>query len=522
MQLMPDSPLRQAALEVESHVGAEGWDQPPRLFALVPTADLIAKEPGLADQLSDDPASMTPVEQELPADRELEDLLTEIVWPDAVTGCAAVVERIMLPPEAEESLPDDPDELLAVVAAHPDRREVRLVAAVVRDGARAQRRTRQRTPRCRAAGGARPRAGPDRTPPPHSGIESCHPVTRSHVSDIFGTPRPRREPRRGPDRRQRVLVPTLITLAVLLFLGSIFTSVWTDRLWFKSVGYSDVFRSVLFTRVALFLILGLIFGLFVIGNLYIAFRTRPDAAPMRRDDPAYRYRLALTPLLRPVAIGLGLVLTGFAGSVAAAHWDTYKKWRHSTSFGIKDAQFHKDASFYVFEYPWWRFLASYSFALIVITVLAVLFLNYVYGGIRIAGRGPKLTRAAQVHLSVLVGIGVLLKAVSYYLDRFGQVIATGGLVDGVTYTDAHARIPAKNILIGVAIVCALLFFAAIFIRSWALPAIGLGLLALTSILIGAIWPAVMQGFQVKPSEPDKEAPYIARNIEATREAYGVS
>jgi uncharacterized membrane protein (UPF0182 family) len=341
------------------------------------------------------------------------------------------------------------------------------------------------------------------------------------VSDIFGTPRPRREPRRGPDRRQRVLVPTLITLALLLFLGSIFTSVWTDRLWFKSVGYSDVFRGVLFTRVVLFLVLGLIFGLFVIGNLYVAYRTRPDAAPMRRDDPAFRYRLALTPLLRPLAIGLGVVLTAFAGSVGAAHWDTYKLWRNSTSFGTKDAQFGRDASFYVFEYPWWRFLTSFSFALIVITVLAVLFLNYVYGGIRIAGRGPKLTRAAQVHLSVLVGIGVLLRAVSYYLDRFGLVISSGKLIDGVTYTGDHARIPAKNILIGVAIVCALLFFAAIFIRSWALPAIGLGLLALTSILIGAIWPAVMQGFQVKPSEPDKEAPYIARNIEATREAYGV-
>ena len=341
------------------------------------------------------------------------------------------------------------------------------------------------------------------------------------MSDIFGTPRPRREPRQGPDRRQRVLVPTLITLALLLFLGSIFTSVWTDRLWFKSVGYSDVFRSVLFTRVALFVVLGLIFGLFVIANLYIAYRTRPDAAPMRRDDPAYRYRLALTPLLRPLAIGFGLVLTGFAGSVAAAHWDTYKMWRNSTSFGTKDPQFGKDASFYVFEYPWWRFLASYSFALIVITVLAVLFLNYVYGGIRIAGRGPKLTRAAQVHLSVLVGIGVLLKAVSYYLDRFGLMISSGKLIDGPGYTAVHARIPSKNILIGVAIICALLFFAAIFIRSWALPAIGLGLLALTSILIGAIWPAVMQGFQVKPSEPDKEAPYIARNIEATREAYGV-
>ncbi|MCW2750322.1 MAG: hypothetical protein JWR83_1432, partial [Aeromicrobium sp.] len=340
------------------------------------------------------------------------------------------------------------------------------------------------------------------------------------MSDIFGTPRPKAPQR--PEGRRRVLVPTLITLAVLLFLGSIFTSIWTDRLWFHSVGYGNVFRSVLLARVMLFIILGLIFGLFVVGNLYLAYRTRPDSVPIRRDDPAYRYRLALTPILKPILIAVGVILTAFAGSIAASHWDTYKMWRHSTPFGIKDPQFHKDVSFYIFQYPWFRFLTSFSFALIVITVLSVLFVNYVYGGIRIVGRGPKLTRAAQVHLSVLVGVGILVRAVSYYLDRFGLAIGSGKLIDGITYTDAHARIPSKNILIFVAIVCALLFFTAIFLRSWTLPAIGLGLLALTSILIGAIWPAVMQGFQVKPSEPDKEGPYLARNITATRDAYGVS
>ena len=134
MQLMPDSPLRRAALEVESHVAAEGWDQAPRLFALVATADLIAHEPALADQLPAEPGSITPVEQELDHSRELEDLLTEIEWPDAVIGCAAVIERIMLPPEAEESLPDDPEAIVAAAAAHPDRQEVRLVAAVTRAG----------------------------------------------------------------------------------------------------------------------------------------------------------------------------------------------------------------------------------------------------------------------------------------------------------------------------------------------------------------------------------------------------
>jgi uncharacterized membrane protein (UPF0182 family) len=342
------------------------------------------------------------------------------------------------------------------------------------------------------------------------------------VSDIFGTPRNRPEPTGGVDRRRKVLVPTLITLAVLMFLGSIFTSVWTDRLWFKSVDYSGVFTTVLVTRTVLFVVMGVLFGAFVVGNVYLAWRLRPSGLPARNDDPAARYRQTLGPIMRPVLIVLGVVLTAFAGSVAASHWDTYQMWANGTSFGQKDPQFHKDIGFYVFDYPWLRFLTSFSFAMIVIAVLATVFMHYVFGGIRFAGRGPSFTRAAQVHLSILIGIGVLLRAVSYWLDRFGLAVGSSSLFDGIGYTDAHARIPARNILIGIAIVCALLLFAAAIIRSWVLPAISLGLLLLTSILIGGIWPFVMQSFQVKPSEPDKEGPYIARNIEATRDAYGVA
>ncbi|WP_230973444.1 UPF0182 family membrane protein [Aeromicrobium terrae] len=342
------------------------------------------------------------------------------------------------------------------------------------------------------------------------------------MSDIFGTPRNRPEPSGGVDRRRKVLVPTLITLAVLMFLGSIFTSVWTDRLWFKSVDYSGVFTTVLVTRTVLFVVMGVLFGAFVVGNVYLAWRLRPSGLPARNDDPAARYRQTLGPIIRPVLIVLGVVLTAFAGSVAASHWDTYQMWAHGTSFGQKDPQFHKDIGFYVFDYPWLRFLTSFSFAMIVIAVLATVFMHYVFGGIRFAGRGPSFTRAAQVHLSILIGIGVLLRALSYWLDRFGLAVGSSSLFDGIGYTDAHARIPARNILIGIAIVCALLLFAAAVIRSWVLPAISLGLLLLTSILIGGIWPFVMQSFQVKPSEPDKEGPYIARNIEATRDAYGVA
>jgi hypothetical protein len=137
----PSTPLRLVALEIEAHVAGSGWDQPSRLYALVPTVDLVRREPALADQLAAQlevqPDALTPIEQDgLSPDRPLEDLLAGITWPDTVAGCAAVVERLMLPPGAEDDLPHDDQELMAFVAGHPDRREVRLVAAVTRDGAR--------------------------------------------------------------------------------------------------------------------------------------------------------------------------------------------------------------------------------------------------------------------------------------------------------------------------------------------------------------------------------------------------
>ena len=131
----------------------------------------------------------------------------------------------------------------------------------------------------------------------------------------------------------------------------------------------------------------------------------------------------------------------------------------------------------------------------------------------------KTTVAARVQLSVLLGILVLIKAVAYWFDRYALALKEGRLITGLSYTDVNALLPAKAILAGISLICALLFFANIIRRSWVLPAAGVSLLVISSVLIAGVYPAAIQQFQVKPSESSKEAPYIQRNIEATRAAY---
>ena len=131
--------LKLAVREIEAYAAEAGWDQPARLFALVPTADLLQREPGLAEALGVDAEtaaeSLTPVEQEpVPADQQVEDVLAQIMWPAEVFGCAAVVERLVLPPSVDGELPEDPEAAQEFAAEHPDRQEVRIVAAATRDG----------------------------------------------------------------------------------------------------------------------------------------------------------------------------------------------------------------------------------------------------------------------------------------------------------------------------------------------------------------------------------------------------
>jgi uncharacterized membrane protein (UPF0182 family) len=166
-------------------------------------------------------------------------------------------------------------------------------------------------------------------------------------------------------------------------------------------------------------------------------------------------------------------------------------------------------------------LISWGISLALISTVAAVGVHYLYGGIRPQAPSERTTTAARVQISVLLGFLVLLKAVAYWYDRYALALKENRLITGMTFTDVNALLPAKAILSAIAIVCALLFFANIFRRSWLLPTAGTALLVISSVLIAGIYPAAIQQFTVKPSESSKEAPFIQRNIDSTRVAYGI-
>ena len=208
-----------------------------------------------------------------------------------------------------------------------------------------------------------------------------------------------------------------------------------------------------------------------------------------------------------------------AGATASGKWREYLLWRNGTDFGKDDPYFSRDIGFYVFDLPWLHYLVDFAMAVAVISLIAAAVVHYLYGGIRLQSRHDRFSGPAAAQLSVLMGIFVLAKAADYWLDRFDLLNESGSLMTGVTYTDDHAVLPARNILMFIALICAVLFLANLVLRTWLLPSVGLALLVLSSILLGLVWPGIVQQFQVEPSQADKESPYIAKNIQATRASY---
>ena len=319
--------------------------------------------------------------------------------------------------------------------------------------------------------------------------------------------------------------PLALTIGVLVVIGALFTALsgfYADWLWFKSVDFTSTWSTILGTKVLLFVVTGLLTSSIVVANVWIAYKRRPLYVPMTVEaDNLERYRSQVEPIRRSLFIGGFVALFYFAGTSGSTLWSSWLLFKNSTDFGVKDPQFNMDISFFAFRLPFWQTLIGWGISTLVLAVIASVAVHYLYGGIRLQVQEDRTTVAARLQISVLLGTIVLLKAVAYWFDRYALALKESKIITGLTYTDVNAVLPAKAILAGIAIVCALLFFANIVRRSWVLPAAGTALLVISSVLIAGLYPAAIQNFQVKPSESSKEAPFIQRNIESTRAAYGL-
>ena len=302
---------------------------------------------------------------------------------------------------------------------------------------------------------------------------------------------------------------------------------FTDYLFFSETGLTKVWRTVIGTQFFLVAVFGLIFFALLWGNLVLAERLAPAFRPLGPgDEIVARYREVVGGQAARVRLVLSIIFSLIAGFGTAGQWQHWLLFRHAQSFGQKDPLsafwFHRDIGFYVFRLPFLQFLVGWAFTAVLITALLTAVAHYLNGGIRLAPAAlDRVTPHVRAHLSVLFAALALVKAIGYVVQRWTLLYSGHGVVQGATYTDLKARLPAINLLLFASLVAAGLLLYNVRRRGWTLPAVSVGLWLFLSVVVGAIYPALVQSLTVNPAENAKERPYIKRNIEATRKAVGI-
>jgi hypothetical protein len=311
-----------------------------------------------------------------------------------------------------------------------------------------------------------------------------------------------------------VIVAAVLTIFIALI---VLKGIYSEWLWFSSLGYSSVYATILKTRVLLFFLAAVIFCILFLGNLILATRLSPG-----REGHFWPWDIARWP--RPIykwAVIAGTALLSIIfGLVAQGKWQIVLQFFNGQPFGITDPAFHKEISFYVFTLPFLHELRGWFLAALIVTLVgtsAVYFLSYVVRRLKFDFARPVL-----VHGAGLVAAILGLFAWGYWLGIWELVFSTRGVVFGASYADMHAKLPAQWILLAVVLICMGIILVCVLRRKfrWPLYAIGGWLVAI--IVAGVIFPALVQRFQVQPNELAREKPYIEYNIQSTREAFALS
>ena len=319
------------------------------------------------------------------------------------------------------------------------------------------------------------------------------------------------------------LVGIVVVLIVLLVSLRSLAGLYTDSLWFSSVGYHDVFSTLLVTKLGLFGVFGAIFFAVLWINLVVCDRIAGhDIVLTQEDELVRRYQQYVRPYAGRIYVALAFILALIGGSGTIGQWNNWILFRHGGNFGVTDPQFHKDIGFYVFKLPFLTFVVDWTLAILIVTLAVTVVFHYLNGGIQPQRGIPRVRPPVKAHLSVLLALIALTKAAGYVLQRWSMVNAQDGYVNGAGYTDVHARLPAQLLLIFVSIFAAAILLFNIRRQGWTLPVLAIGIWAFVALVVGIIYPALLQALKVNPAQSSLEAPYIQRNINATQAAYGLS
>ncbi len=334
---------------------------------------------------------------------------------------------------------------------------------------------------------------------------------------------------------QRMNGSTIRLIIFILILGvlSLFTGLYAEWLWFDSVNYGSVFTTILMSKITLYATL-FIFGflLFYI-NLQI---TRKNMGIREKDETADEGREVIYldqerptpwrgfmqgPYAKWIFIGISLFGGFILSSVAGDYWIVIQQYLNRVPVGTLDPVFSKDLGFYFFNLSFYQFIYSTVMTgLILVTITTGVIYALNASSDLLFGNWSQFT-VAKSHIAILVAFIFGLKAWGYVLSSYGILFSPEGIVFGATYTDMYARLLSYKVLMVISIIVALLIFINIFVKKFNLVLISVGVWVLVAIVLGGIYPTVIQNFIVQPNEFNKERPYIERAIEYTRAAYGL-
>jgi uncharacterized protein len=297
---------------------------------------------------------------------------------------------------------------------------------------------------------------------------------------------------------------------------------YTDWLWFSQLGYQSVFTTIFWTRIKLGVIFGTVFFACMAINLLLADRlSRVGFIKMGDHTIELPGSETLGPNIKLIMLAASAFLSFLMGMEAGSRWDMVLKYFNPTAFGLADPLFGRDISFYVFQLPFLGYLYQWATIVIFFSLIASAIVYGYKRGFVITGRGIHFRSSLYSHLSALIAVGFAIKSFGYRILAYTLLTNSHGFVSGAGYTDIHVRLPILTVLSAVSLLCAAIFLANIYLRSWK-PPLAAAVLIFIASAAGAAYPEAIQRLRVVPNEISMERPYIKRQIDFTREAYDLN